>query len=245
LEVLVALVSVISIAGLVWMRFYFKAPVEDFTVFGQFLLVLVIATNGIVAVAALRMNQEIAKSGANAAVFDLYKIYLSASYHKEVRRPAWYALSRVRRDQAYYCKILAGLAGELVGDEVREAFERSRAKEAALPGDNDVWQTHDEYHRVLDIIGFFTILSSWGGTTDPKIFQTCNFFYDRWRVPLHMIVRELGKYTPSSEAGQSVFDLKKRRYDKFINTLSKLDSLFGLEDVDWEEDPLSRIEFAE
>lgn len=244
LQFAVAIVAVISIVGLVLLRFYYKSQV-DFAAIGQFLLVLVIATNGIVAIAALSMNQKIATSAANGAVFDLYKIYLSVDYHQEVRRPAWYALSRARRDPAYYYKILAGLGGEVAGDEVRDAFERARANEEKLPGDNDIWQTHDEYHRVLDILGFFGNLSAWGGTADSEIFQTCNFFYDRWRVPLHMIVRELGKYTPSTEVGESVLELKQRRYDEFNRTLNKLDDIFNLKVFDWKEDPLSKLEFTE
>ena len=229
--------AVISVVCLLWLpvlRFGFRVPV-DYTAVGELLLVLVIAVEGGVAISALRHDQRGARAVANGAVYDLYKTYLSVEYHQNVRRPAWYALSRAMSDLSYRDKVLAGLAGLLAGEEVDDAYNRKRGGKKLTPEDAESFEFHNEYHRIQDILGYFSMLSALSGEADTEIVQTCDFFYDRWRVLLHIIVDMLGEYTPSD---QTVRELKVRRWEVHRNTLMHLDKVFEYEGIDWKSDPL-------
>ncbi|MFZ0959544.1 MAG: hypothetical protein WAO35_01465 [Terriglobia bacterium] len=233
-------IAILGAACLLWLlvrRICFGTPL-DYTAVGELLLVLVIAVEGGVAISALKHDQRSARAVANAGVFDLYKTYLSVDYHQNVRRPAWYAVSRAMTDSEYREKILGGLAGQLSGEEVRDAYERKRGGKKLNPEDAESFQFHDEYHRVQDVLGFYSMLSALSREADAEIVQTCNFFYDRWRVQLHRIVQMLGEYQPSDE---TVKQLKLRRWKVHRDTLMRLDKVFDLEHIDWQNDPLSQI----
>ena len=207
---------------------------EAYMAVAELLLVIVIAIEGLVAV------WEFAQSPANAAVFDLYKMYLSIDYHKNVRRPAWYSFSLARRDQEYRIKLLKGLAGEMV-DDVAGYIESIRSGRPLTDEAKKSLLVHDDYHRVQDILGFFITLSLLN--SDSNTLQMCNFFYDRWRVPLHKIVHDLGEYSESSAQGGEIGkELKRRRYLLYKDALGKLDKKFGfaLKKFDWKSDLLSK-----
>ena len=231
----IAVIAVISAVCLLWLlvlRFVFYVPL-DYAAVAELLLVLVIAVEGSIAIAAFRHDQRSARGAANAAVYDLYKTYLSVDYHQNVRRPAWYALSRAMGDRAYRGKILAGLAGVLAGEEVDAAYNRKREGKDLVQEDMESWQFHNEYHRIQDILGFYSMLSALSRDADYEIVRTCHFFYDRWRVLLHLIVEMLVTYTPPDE---TVRKLKNRRCEIHRNTLSRLDELFEYDDLDWKSD---------
>jgi hypothetical protein len=240
----IAATVVLSVTCVIWLpilHIVWHVPV-DYTAVAEFLLVVIIAVEGGVALSSFAHDQRTAKGLANSAVFELYKTYLSVEYHENVRRPAWYAISRAKRDPEYRKKVLGGLAGELSGDEVRDAYECRRDGKSLDPHSAESFRFHDEYHRVQDILGFFTMLSALSNEADTTIVKTCDFFYDRWRVQLRTIVRELGKYDPGGDAGPHARKLKSNRWKKFNDTLTHLDKVFELEGLDWENDPLSVIE---
>ncbi len=206
---------------------------EAYMAVAELLLVIVIAIEGLVAV------WEFAHNPANAAVFDLYKMYLSIDYHKNVRRPAWYSLSLARKNKEYRIKILKGLAGDMV-DDVTGYIESIRSERPLTDEEKKSLLIHDDYHRVQDILGFFTTLSLLN--SDSNTLQMCNFFYDRWRVPLHRIVHDLEEYSESSAQGGEIGkELKRRRYLRYKDALRKLDKQFefGLTKFDWKADLLS------
>jgi hypothetical protein len=232
-----AVLSVICLLWLSFLRFYYQRPV-DYTAVGELLLVLVIAVEGGVAISALMHDQRSAKAVANAGVFDLYRTYLSVDYHHNVRRPAWYAVSTAKKDLAYRNNLLAGLAGQLSGDEVRDAYEHQSGGRKLNPEDAENFKFHEEYHRVQDILGFFSMLSALSSEADPEILKTCNFFYDRWRIQLHMIVRMLEEHRPSAELENA---LKVRRWKAHHDTLMQLDKLFGFDHSEWQSDTLAQI----
>jgi hypothetical protein len=234
--VVTAVVAAICLLWLSALRIFFRVSV-DYTAVGELLLVLVIAVEGGVAVATLRHDQRSARAVANGAVYDLYKTYLSVEYHQNVRRPAWYALSRSVHDAAYRDKVLAGLAGILAGEEVDAAYNRKREGKKLTQEDAESFAFHNEYHRIQDVLGFFAMLSALSGEADPEILRTCDFFYDRWRVLLHIIVELLGSYNLPDK---TVSELKNRRWKIHCDSLCSLDRIFGYEKVDWKTDPLFR-----
>ncbi|MFI5397695.1 MAG: hypothetical protein ACHQ9S_19335 [Candidatus Binatia bacterium] len=220
------------------LHFYYKQ--DTYAGAAECLLVFVIAVEGLVAISALNDDRRNATAAANAAVFDLYKTYLSREYHQNVRRPAWYCVTKAKADPMYRKEILAGLAG--AADDVKDAYESLR--EGAEPSIEDAerLRIHDEYHRLQDILGFFAMLCALSSAADDDIVRTCDFFYDRWRVQLHTLVNMLERYD-QSEAGDQAADFHHRRCESFSRTLKALDKLFGFDSdkFDWRKDPLFKI----
>jgi hypothetical protein len=140
-------------------------------------------------------------------------------------------------DRAYRDKLLAGLAGERVGDDgVAAALEAIRLGKEVTREDDEKLAIHDEYHRVQDILGFFTTLSLLNADAD--VVEICNFFYDRWRCPLRHIVHELEEYTPIGGPSGLLAKLKGKRCVALRETFTKLDELFEFrEGFDCDEDP--------
>jgi hypothetical protein len=220
--------SVLSLLRLMWLYCSHRAAVVDYTAVGELLLVLVIGLEGEVAISAFALDQSGARAAANNAVYDLYKTYLSIEYHHSVRRPAWFALEKAMGDRVYRGKILAGLAMQSSGEEIRDAFERKRQGSAPDAGDAECFAFDDEYHRVQDILGFFSMLSALSRGADREIVRTCDFFYDRWRVHLHEIVNQLKDYEPNDQA---VKQLMLRRWKIHRATLVRLDEVFAPDDA--------------
>ena len=69
---------------------------DAYSAIGELLLVFVLSIEGGVAFFEIARHQRTARTAANAAVFELHRMYLSTDYQRNVRRPAWYSLSRAR-----------------------------------------------------------------------------------------------------------------------------------------------------
>ncbi len=167
------------------------------------------------------------EASINAAVFDQYKMFLSINYQREVRHPAWISLLKAKQDKDYCKKLLAGLAGELTGDEVLEYAESNRKGLELTQEDKMNKAIHDDYHRVQDILGFFSMLSFLSLNADRNVVDTCSFFYDLWRMPLHRIICDLKQYVPPNDSDKALEMMRKSRYDKYAETLDRLDFRFG------------------
>lgn len=213
----------------------------NYIAYGRLLADFIIAVGVFLAAKELTDNQRGARASANAAVFDQYKMYLSINYQREVRRPAWLSLLKAESDSKYHKGLLSGLAGELVGNETAEYMEKSDEGTEPASEDKKNLAIHDGYHRVQDIFGFFTMLSLLSLNADHEVIAVCNFFYDRWRIPLHRIVKKLEEYTPLSDNSDGTLArLKKRRCDEYKKTLNRLDEQFNLEEESWDNDPIAK-----
>jgi hypothetical protein len=223
-------------SGYLMWRLLHKAAFEiEYTGWGELLLVFVIAVEGLIAIFELTHSERSTKAAANRAVFDQYNMYLSIKYQQEVRRPAWQALLLARNDTKYRVKLLQGLAGELTGDEATGYLESERRGETPTAQQKYEFALHNDYHRVQDIFGFFATLALL--KADHDVLQVCNFFYDRWRIPLHEIVHYLGQYRPSNAFGDTLLKLKERRHGAYLNTLKELDKRFSMGEFEWHADP--------
>lgn len=242
-----------------WHFAILRPPAESNVLFGsvpQLLTVCVVSLAGFSAIKQFGHHQGSARAAANAAVIRLFETYLSVEYQTKVRRVAWQALRKARADSNYHADLLAALAGAYSGNEVQNAYERKRYNpgEPYQEGEERELAFHEEYHRVQDILGFFTILSVLADNrdsnkADPSVIGVCHFFYDRWRAPLHGIIRDLGEYSiplddPELNIHPSSDILKTRRYMGYLDVLKKLDAIFQLKNVDWRNDPLAQNEFA-
>ena len=238
--VLMSLLSVTAAAALalIAVMFAFDPNFPKYSAVGELLLVFVLAVEGAIAFFEFSHHQRATKIAANSAVFDLYKMYLSPEYQRNVRRPAWYSLSRARIDEFYRQKLLDALAGETSGDDIDETgvYERSRSEGRAheSKADREAWAFHEECHRVQDIFGFFATLSVWTDNADARVVKLCHFFYDRWRVQLHRIVRDLQKH---EMADVYAAELKQGRIEGYVRTLTTLDQIFPSGLLSWEQHP--------
>lgn len=238
--------AIVTLALLLMLKLEPNPPFSRYEAVGELLLVFVLAVEGGIAFFEFSHQQTSSRTAANAAVFELYKIYLSPDYQQKVRRPAWYALSRARKDKAYRRLLISALAGESSGDDIDNdgVYERSRieGRENASENDRRAWAFHDEYHRVQDILGFFAILSVWTHKSDPNkadptVVQLCHFFYDRWHVHLHRIVQDLEMHESDDIFANK---MKGERVNGYKNTLRQLDVIFGIEKDIWKEHPSGR-----
>lgn len=205
---------------------------------GELLLVFVLAVEGAIAFFEFSHNQRATTIAANSAVFDLYKMYLSPEYQRHVRRPAWYSLSRARTDKLYRQKLLDALTGTSSGDDIDETgtYERSRSegRENESKADREAWAFHKEYHRVQDIFGFFSTLSVWTENADAEVVKLCHFFYDRWRVQLHRIVRDVQDHKIDNPYEAA---LRQERIKGYVQTLKTLDRIFPSGLLSWKQHP--------
>lgn len=219
--------SAALIGRLLWLPYHYGGHLQYESI-AELLSSFVIAVSVSFAVWEFTDKQRGARASANVTVFNLYKMYLSPEYHDKIRRPAWFSVSKAKRDSAYRCLLLAGLAAEFEGDEVAQCYERRRAGMKELPGDRGIWLIHDEYHRVQDIFGFFTTLSLLDA--DEETMRLCGFFYDSWSAQLRWIVRELGEHIASSPTCANANDEEKRRirHTKLKETLDRLDEKFAI-----------------
>lgn len=214
---------------------------EAYMAVAELLLVLVIAIEGFVALWEFAHNQQSTRAAANAAIFSLYQMYLTVDYHENVRSRAWFCLSQARTDSAYRMNLLAHLVGATGSDTTRGLYERKRRGQVQS-GDKEAWDFHYDYHRVHDILGFFTTLSL--SQADAKVIQLCGFFYDSWRPPLRRILEDMKDFVKTGPDEEDLKGLMLRRWEALNQTLNTLDELFKLTSVDWTKDPSSKNEDA-
>ena len=232
---LLALAAVGSAVLMVLCLVYKHDQPWDYGALGELLLVNVLAIEGLVAISELTHNQRSARVSANAAVLSLHQTYMSVDYHEKVRRPAWFCLLKARQDANYRNVLLAQLCGasalELEHHEIDSADEVDDVYKK-------YWKFSNEYHRVHDVLAFFTTLSLL--KADADVIRSCNFYYDSWRPPLHRIVLDLEEYVEVNASGRVAprLEVERRRCKQFRQTLTTLDKLFGLELVDLNSDPL-------
>jgi len=148
---------------------------------------------------------------SNASLFDLLQEYTSVQYHDDVRSPAWHAIHMARRDETYKNDLLTALLNS-TADESHEAYQRRRLGEPTPDQDREFWAFHREYHRLLDVFGFFTIVSL--VEPNPQVDCAVAFFYEEWREQLRWVVDELEKKDPQAT--------KVRKYREIIDRLDKI-----------------------
>lgn len=177
------------------------------------------------------------RASANAAAISFSQHFLTVEFHDRVRRPAWHALRKGRRDPAYRAKLVTGFALSSADSDSQnfEAQERRR-RGHMLPEDKEYWALHDEYHRVLDILGFFTSLSLLNA--EPRILKACNYFYDSWRLPLWRLVLDAEKAQQTPPHGNTWRSGQVRaRCQRAKEALERLDRIFTFHPPDPSTDP--------
>ena len=231
------LLTVLSVV-LFALCFHYRKPL-DYAALGELLLVTVIAVEGLVAISELTSNERSARTSANAAVFNLHQTYMSIDYHEKVRNPAWYSLLKASQDAAYRERLLAALAGAVGGEEAMHRQERLMG-EQATPEDKEAQLFSYAYHRVVDILRFYTTASLLLLEADSDIVRSCTFSYDSWRIPLYTVVRDLKTYIASHPEEGRGKDLNEDRCRVFEQTLQSLDKLFKMPTLDLRSDPRFR-----
>jgi len=238
---LLLLLSAVGATALI-MRCLFISGALDYAAIGELGLVLVLAVEGLVAMAAFATDERTSKINANSALFTLYQMYLSIDYHDKVRTPAWYALHKARESSEYRNKLIQELIGRSAGQHHRKYYERKCAGLEETEDDKKYWQFHKEYHRVFDLLGFFTTLAHLSlHLKDDNVIRSCNFYYDSWRGPLHRIVEDAEAFVDSQPNG-TLNNLEKERCRVFKETLQTLDHVFKLESYDWRGCPTGKNE---
>lgn len=192
----------------------------------------------------LRLSESLAqseremRSSANAAALELAQQYLSLDYHERVRRPAWHALRRARLLPDYRERLVRAFAHSTADrdEETFEAHERHRDGEET-EADREFWAFHHEYHRVLDILGFFTSLSLL--EAEPRILRACHYFYDSWQGPLWRLVMDAEVYldTLRRDGSEPRAELVRARCQRHREALGKLDEIFELPPIDPDTHP--------
>lgn len=235
------LVSVIG-ATMLLMRCLSLPGALDYVAVGELGLVLVIAVEGLIAVAAFANDERTSKINANSALFSLYQMYFSIDYHDNVRTRAWFALQKARESSEYRHKLIQELVGYSAGQHHIKHYDRKCADLEETEDDKRYWQFHKEYHRVFDLFGFFATLAHLSShLKDNNVIRSCNFYYDSWRGPLHRIVEDAEAFVHAQPRGK-LTDLQRERCRVFKETLQTLDCVFKLEICDWRDCPTAQNE---
>jgi hypothetical protein len=183
---------------------------------------------------SLAQSRDQAEASANAAALSLSRDFLSVEFHNAVRRPAWHALRKARKDDSYRSELVARI-GHSSADQNDEDHWRHEARRLGrdLRGDREYWAFHDERHRVADILGFFVSLSQL--PADQTVVRACGYFYDSWRLPLWRLIMDVEVYLDSAQNSASA--RAAPRLLQYRLALVKLDQLFGFPEVDPAKDP--------
>ena len=190
----------------------------------------------ILSATAAYQTRRNAKANANAGVLNLFHTYMSLDYHEKVRKPAWYALHKARQDEAYRKKLLKGIAGVTSTLDAQDVLRYDRRRKGTNDSiDEEYWLLHNDYHRVLDMLGFFTTLSLL--EADNNVVRICNFFYDSWRSALYRIIRDLEIHLGTLvDSDPARIKLRQRRLNTYQKALEDLDKLFDLPQIDQKTD---------
>jgi hypothetical protein len=209
-----------------------NAGSQGYEAIGELLLVAVIAIEGVIAYFALRNDERGARASANDAIFKLYEMYMTVDYHEKVRTVARYSLWKARNDPTYRKQLIVRLSGQKTDDEFMKALDKKRNGRPESAEDHELLVFHSEYHRVLDILGFFTTLSLLQANADAKVLRICNFFYDSWRFSLRRIVTDLETAVASQPAQHPRAYLGWNRLSNFKTALDALDRKFRFKPID-------------
>lgn len=180
----------------------------------------------VISLIAIYQTYRGTKDSADSAVIDMYFRYSETDFHLQTRAEAWLCLLLARHNDEYRLRLLRAISGPSEETEEYIAKKLRQRSGKDFESDADDRKFHAEYHRLLDIIGFFSALSHLNAR--PQVLTLCNFFYDSWRGPLYRLLNDHLEYLQEDESiSTEVREIGSQRNKKLAESLAMLDRRFG------------------